>query len=80
MMPRYYFDIRENDTLVVDEEGLELPDLRAAEIEAAASLGHMARDALPGAERHHMAIEVRTVQDGGVFKATFLFETARLLQ
>jgi hypothetical protein len=27
-MKRYYFDLREGDTLAVDEEGLELPTLQ----------------------------------------------------
>ena len=77
-MPRYYFDIRENGVLAVDEEGLDLPNLRAAEMEAATSLAHMARDALPGAERHEMAIEVRTAGGGPLFKATFIFEATRI--
>jgi hypothetical protein len=76
-MPRYYFDIRDNEAIAVDEEGLELPDLRAAEIEAAQSLAHMAKDMAPGTERHHMAIEVRT-DDGPVFQAAFIFELTRL--
>jgi len=29
------FDIQENNEIAVDEQGLELPDLRAAEVEAA---------------------------------------------
>jgi hypothetical protein len=72
-MPRYYFDIQENGELARDEEGLDLPDLRAAEVEAAQSLASVARDMPPGAERHQMAIEVRT-EDQTLFKATFVFE------
>lgn len=34
-MIRYYFDIRDGDTLYADEEGLELDDQTAAEVEAA---------------------------------------------
>ena len=75
-MPRYYFDIRDGEAIAADEEGLELPDLKAAEIEAAQSLAHMARDMPPGTERHHMAIEVRT-DDGPIFKAAFIFELTR---
>jgi hypothetical protein len=33
----------------------------------------VARDMPPGAERHQMAVEVRT-DDGTLFKATFVFE------
>ena len=34
-MPRYFFNIRNHDDdCIVDEEGLELPDLDAAKVEA----------------------------------------------
>jgi hypothetical protein len=76
-MTVYYFDIREGDKLYLDEEGFELPDLRSAEIEAARSLAGMARDQLPiDADKHQMAIEVRTA-DGPLFKAAFTFEVGR---
>ncbi|WP_442870023.1 DUF6894 family protein, partial [Bradyrhizobium sp. CCBAU 45389] len=38
-MTRYYFDIRDGQDLYPDEEGLELADQKAAEIEAARALG-----------------------------------------
>jgi hypothetical protein len=75
LMMRYYFDIRDGEALYSDEEGIELQDQTAAEIEAANSLANMARDLSPLDERHHMAIEVRTTA-GPVFQAAFLFETA----
>lgn len=34
-MPHYYFDVRAHGTLAEDEEGRELPDLKAVEAEAA---------------------------------------------
>jgi hypothetical protein len=40
-MPRYYFDIRDGEELIPDEEGMELPDLDAAFREAAYSLAEM---------------------------------------
>jgi len=75
-MQRYYFDIRENDEVAVDEQGLELPDLKAAEVEAARSLADMAANMPHGSEKHHMAIEVRT-PDGPASTATFFFELTR---
>ena len=74
-MTRYYFDIRDGEALYPDEEGTELEDQRAAEIEAAKSLGDMARDLSPLDDRHHMAIEVRT-KTGPIFQAAFIFEAA----
>jgi hypothetical protein len=40
-MPRYFFDIREGDEVIPDEEGMDLPDLEAAFREAAYSLAEM---------------------------------------
>lgn len=74
-MTRYYFDIRDGEALFADDEGMELEDQTAAEIEAAKSLGDMAKDLSPLDERHHMAIEVRT-NAGPVFQAAFIFEAA----
>jgi hypothetical protein len=75
--PRYFFDIRNGQDLYPDEEGLELADQRAAEIEAATSLVDLAKDLPPFYERQHMAIELRT-QERAVFQAAFIFESIRL--
>ena len=76
-MPRYYFDLRDESGLALDEEGLELTSPRAVQAEAAKSLADMARDAmlsaLPAGGRQTMAIEVR--DDGGpLMQVTFSFE------
>jgi hypothetical protein len=72
-MTRYYFDIRDGEALYPDEEGIELDDQQAAEIEAATSLAKMAKDLSSLDERQPMAIEVRT-DAGPVFQAAFIFE------
>lgn len=80
-MPRYYFDLRDEDELAPDEEGLELSGLRAAQAEAAKSLADMARDAAclstPVSSRHRMAIEVRDAS-GPVMQVRFTFEVEAL--
>jgi hypothetical protein len=43
-MPRSYFDIKDGEAFYPDEDGLELADRRAAEIEAAMSLAGVARE------------------------------------
>jgi hypothetical protein len=58
-MPRYFFDIREGNYLAVDEEGVELPDVQAAEAEAARSLTDMARDHVLARTSHSLTIDVR---------------------
>jgi hypothetical protein len=45
-MAVYYFDFREGDELVVDEEGMELIGIGAAQNEAARSLAGIAWDAM----------------------------------
>ena len=76
LMPRYYFDIRENDEIVVDELGMDFPDLQAAAAEAAQSLTDMAKDFLPGTECYSLAIEVRN-GDKPLFKAAIAYEFKR---
>ncbi|MGF6426922.1 MULTISPECIES: DUF6894 family protein [Bradyrhizobium] len=73
-MPRYFFDIRDGTGLYQDEEGLDFPDLRTAEAEAARTLGELARDLTTQVIWPDVAIEVRT-ESGLVFKAAFIFET-----
>jgi hypothetical protein len=58
-MARYFFDWRDNDSFDEDVEGMELPDLAAARVEASRSLLEHARDILPSVERQSLAIEVR---------------------
>jgi hypothetical protein len=80
-MPRYYFDLRDEKELAVDEEGLELSDMRAVQAEAAKSLADMARDAVHTFSSvggtHHMAIEVRD-DIGPVMQVKFAFEVEKL--
>ena len=72
-MPHYYFDIRDGETLSVDEEGLTLANQRAAEVEAALSLADTVKDLAPSASNSGLAIEVRDA-DGLIFRTAFLFK------
>ena len=81
-MPRYYFDLIDGDGQSVDEEGMELPSLPAAQAEAAQSLADMSRDALhdlEGSSKRFMAIEVRD-DTGPVMQVRFNFEVERYKQ
>jgi hypothetical protein len=77
---RYFFDIREGDEIAVDEEGMVLGTVQAAQEEAALSLAGIAQDAVSASARqgkgHHMAIEVRD-DTGPVLQATFTFAVER---
>ena len=76
-MGRYYFDLRDSESLAVDEEGLELGDVQAAQEEAALSLADAARDSRRRSDGglHQMTIEVRT-DDGPLMRVSFSFDVA----
>lgn len=76
-MPRYYFDIRNEGDLTIDQEGLEFSDTQAVQEEAARSLADMARDevrsGMTPSKNRRMTIEVR--DDAGLlFEVKFTFE------
>jgi len=81
-MRRYYFDLRDDQGLAVDEEGLELRDIQVVQVEAARALSDVARDAVlrkaVGADGpvSKMVIEVRD-DDGPVVHVKFRFEIDR---
>ena len=73
-MIRYYFDIRDDAGISVDEEGLLFCTQQEAEIEAAMSLADMAKDFAD--IRQNIAVEVRT-DLGSVFQAAFTFSRSK---
>jgi uncharacterized protein YfcZ (UPF0381/DUF406 family) len=78
-MKRFYFDIREGEEIIPDEEGLELSTIEKVQEEAARSLADMARDAIRArgdGGSHEMAIEVRD-DSGPVLEVKFTFEIDR---
>jgi Domain of unknown function (DUF6894) len=76
-MKRYYFDIRKDDDLAADEEGLIMRDVDAVQKEAALSLADMAREAAPDGGFHRMAIEVRD-DIGPVLEVSYLWQIRRI--
>jgi hypothetical protein len=78
-MAHYYFDLRDGDELVADEEGMELSNMETVQEEATRALAGLATDSVRnfnGARGHQMAIEVRD-QVGPVMEVKFTFEIAR---
>ena len=57
-MPRFYFDVRQDGSLIADTEGEELPDNAAAEREAALVAAHLTKELLSGG-RGNLVVEVR---------------------
>lgn len=76
-MARYYFDLRDDKGIALDEEGLELSSPRAVQAEAAKSVADLARDALLSApltgDRRELAIDVRDAS-GPIMQVKFCFQ------
>jgi len=73
-MARYYFDIREGDLVVPDEEGMEFPSLETEQREAVHTIGGLAKSMSfevrePGPQK--AAIEVRD-DTGPILKIDFI--------
>ena len=75
-MARYYFDLRDGNEVAVDEEGIELRDLEAVQLEAARSLVEMVEQAAwtrtEAIVGNRLAIEVRD-GSGPLLAALFTF-------
>jgi hypothetical protein len=72
-MARYYFDVRDNDTFIEDDVGVELPSLEIVKRDAAKALAEIARDVLPGSVVRTLTVEVRD-DTGPILKAILRFE------
>lgn len=77
-MPWYFFDTRDDDKFIEDDEGVELADLEAAKALAAVSLAELARDVLPSSAKRELAVEVRDERHP-VLKALMHFEAIILV-
>lgn len=76
-MPVFYFDLRDGEVFVKDNEGLDLPDIEAAQIEAAEFLADAITDIWMRPARstgYSMSMEVRNSKKR-LFALSFQFET-----
>jgi hypothetical protein len=78
VMPLFYFDVRDGQKLIRDDDGLEFPNIEAARDEATRALGELARDVLPGRAVREMAIEVRDEVKDPLLRTVLRFEIERL--
>jgi hypothetical protein len=74
---RYFFDLVDGDTVAPDEEGLELPDIRSVQEEAAHALAALVASLPSNIDSQQVAIEVRD-NAGLVLTARFDFEDRTL--
>lgn len=73
-MTRYFFDFREENDLILDEEGVELPSLERAKLEAGRAIAERARDMMTGNGTLVIAVEVRS-DKGHQFTSSMVLET-----
>lgn len=79
-MSRFYFNIIDALGFIKDEEGLELSDLRATQVEATASLVNMVKDMSAGESPHDITVCVREDCDIPVMVAELKFKMRRTVQ
>jgi hypothetical protein len=77
-MPRFYFDVREGVHFVSDDEGLEFPDIDAAEREAAEAAAAIGRELLPKGVARSVTVEVRNEHSQRVVTATVTLAVDRV--
>ena len=77
-MPRFYFDIREGNSFVPDEDGLDFPTINEARDDASRTLGQMMKEAMPDGQHHDMAVEVRGDNKRPLLKVQITFDVEAL--
>jgi hypothetical protein len=77
-VPLYYFDSRDGESFIEDEDGLQFPDLETARDQATAALADLAKDVLPGSIRRELAIEVQDEYKEPLLRTSLMFEAVRL--
>jgi hypothetical protein len=77
-MPRFFFDSRDDDDLIVDDEGLEFDSFEAAKSQATKSLALLALDVLPGSLRRRLGIDVKNESGALIFVTELTFEARAL--
>jgi len=73
-MPRYFFDTRDGDSFIRDDDGIDFDGIEQARDEATRGLADMARDAIPGKIRRELAVEVSDFRRNPLLRASLWFE------
>jgi hypothetical protein len=77
-MPRFYFDVREGERFIPDDEGLEFDSLNAAEHEAASTAAEIGRNLLPKGDAREVTIELRNEHRQRVLTVTVRMDIHRV--
>ncbi|KQP80647.1 hypothetical protein [Methylobacterium sp. Leaf117] len=68
-MPRLYFDFNDGRSRFVDEEGIDLPDVKAGRAEVLRTLAEIAKDALPKSDQQAFTASIRNSSGEMVYSA-----------
>jgi len=74
-MPRYYFDVHDQEGIFRDDVGLELPDMEAAITEARRALADMTKELLVDSEQTGVHIVIHDGDDGPVLLSVTMHST-----
>jgi hypothetical protein len=58
-MQRFFFDLVEDGVSVSDVDGIVLPELDEAELEAAGAIAQMMAERISRSDRHNMSVVIR---------------------
>lgn len=73
-MPRYYFDVQDQNKVTADDVGIECETPDDVRKTAIGALPGIAADALPDGDRHVLAVLVRDESGKKVFEASLTLE------
>ncbi|EHK53114.1 hypothetical protein MAXJ12_31939 [Mesorhizobium alhagi CCNWXJ12-2] len=73
-MAKYYFDVRDNDVVYPDEDGMEQSSLANVRAEAIQTLAEYVRSTLRDETRHTLRVDVHDEDSRPVLHAVMVFE------
>lgn len=78
MMQRFFFDLMENGVSVSDSNGILLPQLDEAELEAAGAIAQMMAERVSRADLHNMAVVIRDAGRNPVARVSLTMTRERM--
>lgn len=78
-MPRYFFDVSENSSLTIDDEGSLLPNVQAVRKEVMRTLPELAAQLHPDRPNIRISVRVRDDDGLGIFEASLTVNSRWLL-
>jgi len=72
-MPRFHFNVLSREIFTQDDEGIDLPDLEAAEVEARVTVAEIAKERFAKGISHKVIVEVCDEDKNALFRATAEF-------